>query len=190
MTSANRSSEPIAYEDSDALQHLSAIADAFLIGERPIARRVDDSVARAGVLRTGHTAPLARLCTRRRRRDPKRAPHSGFGRRSQKHHHARRQWTGLCQPAHRRSRRLPILARLPGNHRRSRFHVRSRLVRICSWCMTLTRNMPPPFMRKASQPAKQKTVQHHRAHIASVLAERGEWDKRVIGVSIRRYGLW
>src|SRR5271163_1365900 len=50
MTSANRSSEPIAYEDHDALARLSGIADAFLIGERPIARRVDDSVARAGVL--------------------------------------------------------------------------------------------------------------------------------------------
>ena len=49
MTSANRSSEPIAYEDHDALERLSGIADAFLIGERPIARRIDDSVARAGV---------------------------------------------------------------------------------------------------------------------------------------------
>ncbi len=49
MTSANRSSEPIAYEDDDARRQLSEIADAFLIGERPIARRVDDSVARAGV---------------------------------------------------------------------------------------------------------------------------------------------
>ena len=48
MTSANRSSEPIAYEDADALQRLAGIADAFLIGERPIARRMDDSVARAG----------------------------------------------------------------------------------------------------------------------------------------------
>ena len=48
MTSANRSSEPIAYKDEEAVQHLSDIADAFLIGERPIARRVDDSVARVG----------------------------------------------------------------------------------------------------------------------------------------------
>ena len=48
MTSANRSSEPIAYDDQDALERLSGIADAFLIGERPIARRVEDSVARAG----------------------------------------------------------------------------------------------------------------------------------------------
>ncbi len=48
MTSANRSSEPIAYEDKDALERLSGIADSFLIGQRPIARRVDDSVARVG----------------------------------------------------------------------------------------------------------------------------------------------
>ncbi|MEM6429769.1 MAG: carbamoyltransferase HypF [Deinococcota bacterium] len=44
MTSANRSSEPIAYEDDDAKTRLAGLADAFLIGERPIARRVDDSV--------------------------------------------------------------------------------------------------------------------------------------------------
>ena len=48
MTSANRSSEPIAYEDEDALDRLAEIADSFLIGQRPIARRIDDSVARAG----------------------------------------------------------------------------------------------------------------------------------------------
>src|SRR6185369_15831474 len=48
MTSGNRSSEPIAYKDNDALELLSGIADSFLIGQRPIARRVDDSVARVG----------------------------------------------------------------------------------------------------------------------------------------------
>ncbi len=44
LTSGNRSSEPIAYRDDDALARLGGIADAVLIGERPIARRVDDSV--------------------------------------------------------------------------------------------------------------------------------------------------
>ena len=48
MTSANRSSEPIAYDEQDAFDRLTGVADAFLVGERPIARRVDDSVARAG----------------------------------------------------------------------------------------------------------------------------------------------
>ncbi len=44
LTSGNRSSEPIAYRDDDAIRRLSGIADAILIGDRPIARRVDDSV--------------------------------------------------------------------------------------------------------------------------------------------------
>lgn len=50
MTSANRSSEPIAYEDDEAFEQLAEMADAFLVGERPIARRVDDSVAQIGPL--------------------------------------------------------------------------------------------------------------------------------------------
>jgi len=50
MTSANRSSEPLAYRDEEAFESLAGIADAFLVGERPIARRVDDSVVRAGCL--------------------------------------------------------------------------------------------------------------------------------------------
>jgi hydrogenase maturation protein HypF len=50
MTSANRSDEPIAYEDAAAREHLAGIADAFLVGERPIARRVDDSICRLTAL--------------------------------------------------------------------------------------------------------------------------------------------
>lgn len=48
MTSGNRSSEPIAYLDDDAERRLEGIADAMIVGERPIARRVDDSVVRLG----------------------------------------------------------------------------------------------------------------------------------------------
>ena len=44
MTSANLSEEPIAYRDEDAFERLEGLADAFLIHDRPIHTRVDDSV--------------------------------------------------------------------------------------------------------------------------------------------------
>jgi len=46
MTSANLSDEPIAFQDADALQRLSGIADFFLLHDRPIHTRSDDSVVR------------------------------------------------------------------------------------------------------------------------------------------------
>jgi hydrogenase maturation protein HypF len=46
MTSGNLSEEPVAYEDDEALERLSTIADGFLLNDRPIHMRVDDSVYR------------------------------------------------------------------------------------------------------------------------------------------------
>ncbi|MDP9189916.1 MAG: Sua5/YciO/YrdC/YwlC family protein, partial [Actinomycetota bacterium] len=55
MTSGNVSDEPIAYEDEVALERLAGIADLFLLHDRPIETRTDDSVVRA----LGQAAPSA-----------------------------------------------------------------------------------------------------------------------------------
>ncbi|MCM2332747.1 MAG: carbamoyltransferase HypF, partial [Anaeromyxobacteraceae bacterium] len=75
MTSGNLSEEPIAFEDEEALRRLGAIADLFLLHDRPIASRCDDSVARvvAGrplVMRRARGWVPRPVLTRRRFRAP------------------------------------------------------------------------------------------------------------------------
>ncbi len=57
MTSGNRSDEPIAYADADALSRLADIADVFLMHDREIRVRCDDGVTRAA---GGRELPIRR----------------------------------------------------------------------------------------------------------------------------------
>src|SRR5258707_10192694 len=46
MTSGNLSEDPIAIDNEEAVRRLNGMADAFLVHDREIVRRCDDSVAR------------------------------------------------------------------------------------------------------------------------------------------------
>ena len=185
MTSANRSSEPIAYDDQDAMDRLSGIADAFLIGERPIARRVDDSVARVGA--------FGPAILRRSR---------GYA-------------PGAVASLQVEGGHRPILAVGPdlkntvtlvvegqafvGQHigdldHYEAFRAFEEAIRDLMtmyeirWEDALVVHDAHPEYRSTIHalrlPAAERlAVQHHRAHIASVLAEQGAWEKRVLGAS-------
>src|SRR5580692_3734689 len=183
MTSANRSSEPIAYEDEDALQRLTGIADSFLIGQRPIARRVDDSVARAGAFgpvvlrRSRGYAPGAMASL------PAGRPILALGA------DLKNTITLVVDGQAFVSQHIGDL-----DHYQSfcafRETIRDLLTmyEIDANELLLVHDAHPQYvstMHAAEISASEKcAVQHHRAHVASVLAERSAWDKRIIGVSL------
>ncbi len=182
ITSANRSSEPIAYEDGEALDRLSEIADAFLIGERPIARRVDDSVVRDGVsgpviLRRARgyapgavaTLPTARpiLAVGADLKNSITLVVDGQAFMSQHigdlaHYESLRAFRETIQD----------LISMYEVRPEELLVVHDSHPQYFSTCHALTLDV-----------TQKHAVQHHRAHIASVLAEQGECEKRVVGVS-------
>jgi hydrogenase maturation protein HypF len=182
MTSANRSSEPIAYEDADALDRLSGIADAFLIGDRPIARRVDDSVARVGVfgpviLRRARGYAPGSVAT-----IPSAGPILAVGA------DLKNTITLVVDGQAFVSQHIGDL----GDYQSFRAFeetIRDLLsmyeVRLDE--LLVVHDAHPQYASTVHAldlgASRVQAVQHHRAHIASVLAERGEWQTRVVGVS-------
>ncbi|MBA3341475.1 MAG: carbamoyltransferase HypF [Gemmatimonadaceae bacterium] len=181
MTSANHSSEPIAYRDDDALDRLSGIADAFLVGERPIARRIDDSVATVGALgpvvlrRARGYAPssVARL--------PTTHPILALG-------------ADLKNTITLVVDGEAVMSQHVGDLEHHDAYVafeetiRDLMVMhdVTHDDLGVVHDLHPQYASTSyalTLPCRQRrAVQHHRAHVASVLAERGELEKRVIGV--------
>ena len=182
LTSANRSSEPIAYKDEDARQRLTGIADAFLIGERPIARRVDDSIARAGVFgpvilrRSRGYAPSAVATI------PIERPVLAVGA------DLKNTVTLVVDGQAFVSQHIGDL------DQRECFEAFLETIQDLlsmyqvPWDgLLLAHDAHPQYFSSLyaleRTGAELRSIQHHRAHVASVLAERGAWEKRVLGVS-------
>ena len=181
MTSANRSSEPIAYEDEDALQRLAGIADSFLIGQRPIARRVDDSVARAGVFgpvvlrRARGYAPGAVASL------PSTRPILALGA------DLKNTITLVVNGQAFVSQHIGDLDYYQSFRAfQETIHDFVSMYEVRPDDLLLVHDLHPQYVSTIYASTlgvpQSYAVQHHRAHAASVLAERGEWTKKVIGV--------
>lgn len=183
LTSANRSSEPIAYEDDDARVRLMGLADAFLMGERPIARRVDDSVV---TVRRGHAfmvrrsrgyapASVARLAT------PRPILAAGADLKN-----------AVALAAHGEvflSQHVGDLGDLAADEAfRATIDDLLRMYAIDPRELLVAHDLHPEYVstRVALDLAADAhvAVQHHEAHIASVLLEHGRLDEPVIGLAL------
>jgi hydrogenase maturation protein HypF len=182
MTSANRSSEPIAYRDAEARERLAGLADAFLAGERPIARRVDDSVARAGALgpvilrRARGYAPgaVARL--------PLPHPVLAVGA------DLKNTLTLVVGGEAFVSQHIGDLRHYEALQAfRETLQDLTAMYGVKEDELLVVHDLHPQYASTAHAqeiPARARlAVQHHRAHVASVLAERAAFDQRVLGVA-------
>jgi hydrogenase maturation protein HypF len=182
MTSANRSSEPIAYRDDEARDCLSGLTDAYLTGERPIARRVDDSVARVGVL-----GPM-------------------ILRRSRGYAPGAVTTLPTCKPILALGADLKNTITLVVNGQafvsqhigdldqykafaafKETIHDLTDMYGVDWDDLTLVHDLHPQYvstLHALELPVHTRcAVQHHRAHVASVLAEHNSWSRRAVGVS-------
>ena len=181
MTSANRSSEPMEYDDAAAARRLAALADAFLAGERAIARRVDDSVARSvasgpQILRRARgTAPQAVASL------PAGEPLLAAG------GDLKNAVALVVDGQAFVSQHVGDLA-----HLAAREAFETTIGDLCATYgldpsgLVIAHDAHPEYVSTALARAVSSRcvpVQHHRAHVASVLAERGELERDVLGIA-------
>ena len=189
MTSGNISEEPIAYKDEDALCKLNKIADFFLVHNREIQIRVDDSVARV--------IEGKPVLIRRSRGYAPQPVKMGF--KAEKcllamGGHLKNTFCFLRKDYSIISHHIGDLENLDAlssleegiEHYKKIFYCNPQIV-VCdmhpNYASTALAKM---YAERNSLPLIM--VQHHHAHIASVLAEKNV-DERVIGVAFDGSGL-
>jgi len=180
MTSGNLSEEPIAIGNDDAQRRLSGIADAFLLHDREIVTRYDDSV-----MRVVREQPLFLRRARGFAPLPLRLPVSSPRSLVAVGSHLKNTFTLALGADAYVSQHIGDLQNLETLE-----HWRHALDAYCQ-LFGLTpeiavRDLHPGYMstRLADELELERVipVQHHHAHIAAVLAEHGMTD-RVVGIA-------
>ena len=182
LTSANRSNEPIAYRDEDALARLAGIADAFLVGDRPIARRIDDSVIavreeRPFMIRRARGHAPGAVCGL-----PASEPILALGA------DLKNSVALVVDGQAFVSQHLGDLDDLETQTSlQETIHDLLSMYEVDPARLTIVYDLHPQFhstrIAGALPAARRIAVQHHHAHIASVLAEHELLDERVLGVA-------
>ena len=186
MTSGNRADEPIAYRDDKVVEHLAGIADYYLAHDRAIGRRVDDSVTRLfrgreyAVRRSRGYVPLPLELGRTYKTsvlavgaELKNTFCMTKGSQAFVSHHVGD---------------LENVATLEAfeegiAHFREMFDVEPAAV---------ARDLHPDYLASRYAVASglpEVVVQHHHGHVASVLADAGYYEGKVIGVAFDGAGL-
>jgi hydrogenase maturation protein HypF len=180
MTSGNRSEEPIAIANADAQARLAAIADAFLLHDRDIVARYDDSVVRVAgatplfLRRARGYAPLPLRLPR-----PSPRPLVAVG------PHLKNTFTLVHGAEAFVSQHIGDLENLETLvHWRSALEAYRRLFHLDP--AVAVRDLHPGYLstRLAGELGLERiiAVQHHHAHVAAVLAEHGVRE-RVVGIA-------
>lgn len=166
MTSGNLSDEPIAFSDDDARERLADVADAFLTHDRPIHRRCEDSVVRAGfpVRRSRGYAPEALPLPEAE------GPIVGVGAELK---------STFCVAAHGEAYVSPHLGDLDSEpaFRAFRTDLALYLAMLGIELDVVAHDLHPEYLSTKwafEQDATLVGVQHHHAHAAACLTEHGE----------------
>lgn len=188
VTSANRGNEPTIYREEDAQAKLPQLADSILQGERPIVRRVDDSVV---TIRDGEPLMVRRargyapgsVCSL-----PTDQAILALG--SDLKNSISLVYRGEVFVS-------PHVGNLGSEESNQAFAeaVRDLLTMhdLHSHDVIVAHDLQTELQTSRfakSMPAKRHiAVQHHTAHIASVLAEHQVFDERVVGVALDGAGV-
>jgi len=200
MTSGNRSGLPIVRDEEEAFAQLGDIADYFLVHDRPIYRRCDDSVVRVMPL----AAPPHRPAAASAPGAPRSPEDGGYVQLIRRSRGYVPEAITIPLPPGASPAGLPVVAALGAEMknvvcltRGERAYLsqhlgemdtvegvdnlREALAQMASLLgvepAVLARDMHPTFSLTALAarfpPERQVTVQHHHAHLASVLADAG-----------------